>query len=49
MNFILQYSLLLALAYLVSFLSLSIPKSKIIKWAYIGFLGSMIFNATFPH
>jgi len=21
----------------------------ILKWAFIGFLGSMIFNATFPH
>lgn len=38
-----------ALAYLVSFLTLCFPKSKIIKWAYIGFLGSMIFNAFFPH
>lgn len=38
-----------ALAYLVSFLTLSFQKSKIIKWAYIGFLGSMIFNAFFPH
>lgn len=38
-----------ALAYLVSFLTLSFPKSKIIKRAYIGFLGSMILNAFFPH
>ncbi|WP_155590944.1 HXXEE domain-containing protein [Lysinibacillus cavernae] len=38
-----------ALAYLVSFLTLSFPKSKLIKWAFTGFLGSMIFNAFFPH
>jgi len=37
------------LAYLVSFLFLRFPKSEILKWAYIGFLGSMIFNAFFPH
>ena len=30
------------LAYLVSFLFLRFPKSEILKWAYIGFLGSMI-------
>lgn len=38
-----------ALAYFVSFLFLSFPKSRIIKWTFIGFLGSMIFNAIFPH
>ncbi len=38
-----------ALAYLISFLHLSFPKTKVMKWAFIGFLGSMIFNAFFPH
>lgn len=38
-----------ALAYLVSFLYLNFPKSNITKWVFIGFLGSMIFNAIFPH
>lgn len=38
-----------ALAYLVSFLYLKFPKSNGIKWGFIGFLGSMIFNAVFPH
>lgn len=37
------------LAYLVSFLTLCFPKSTIIKRVFIGFLGSMIFNAFFPH
>lgn len=38
-----------ALAYLISFLYLSFPKTKVMKWAFIGFLGAMIFNAIFPH
>ncbi|WP_348981214.1 HXXEE domain-containing protein [Bacillus sp. DNRA2] len=38
-----------ALAYFVSFLYLSFSKSKILKWAFIGFLGSMVLNAIFPH
>lgn len=38
-----------ALAYLISFLYLSFPKTIIMKWAFIGFLGSMIINAIFPH
>jgi hypothetical protein len=38
-----------ALAYVISFLYLSFPKTNIIKWAFIGFLGSMVFNAIFPH
>ena len=38
-----------ALAYLVSFLYLNFYESNVIKWAFIGFLGSMIFNAIFPH
>lgn len=37
------------LAYLVSFLYVHFPKSKIAKRIFIGFLGSMIFNAFFPH
>lgn len=38
-----------AIAYLVSFLYVNFSESKMIKWAFIGFLGSMIFNAFFPH
>lgn len=38
-----------ALAYLVAFLYLNFSESNIFKWAYVGFLGSMIFNAIFPH
>jgi Protein of unknown function with HXXEE motif len=38
-----------ALAYLVSFLYVSFPESKWMKWAFTGFLGSMIVNAVFPH
>ena len=38
-----------ALAYLVTFLYLNFSNSNAIKWAFIGFLGSMIFNAIFPH
>lgn len=37
------------LAYLIAFLYLSFPKSNLMKKAFIGFLGSMIFNAIFPH
>lgn len=37
------------LAYLISFLHLCFPKNKIAKWAFIGFVGAMIFNAFFPH
>lgn len=38
-----------ALAYLVTFLYVNFSELKIIKWAFIGFLGSMIFNGIFPH
>ncbi|OIU73055.1 HXXEE domain-containing protein [Rossellomorea aquimaris] len=38
-----------ALAYLISFLYVSFPESKWMKWAFTGFLGSMIINAVFPH
>lgn len=38
-----------ALAYLVAFLYMNFSESNIIKWAFIGFIGSMIFNAIFPH
>lgn len=38
-----------ALAYLVAFLYLNFLESNIFKWAYVGFMGSMIFNAIFPH
>jgi hypothetical protein len=38
-----------ALAYLISFLYVSFPKTNLLKWVFIGFLGSMIFNAIFPH
>ncbi|WP_102275285.1 HXXEE domain-containing protein [Cytobacillus massiliigabonensis] len=38
-----------SLAYLLSFLYISFPHSNLLKWAFIGFLGSMIFNAIFPH
>lgn len=38
-----------ALAYLVAFLYINFSESNIIKWAFIGFIGSMIFNAIFPH
>jgi hypothetical protein len=38
-----------SLAYLISFLYLLFHKTKVLKWAFIGFLGSMIFNAIFPH
>lgn len=38
-----------ALAYLVSFLYVRFPNSVFMKRAFIGFLGSMIVNAIFPH
>lgn len=37
------------LAYLAAFSYLYIPESNLTKWIFIGFLGSMIFNAIFPH
>ncbi|WP_428910840.1 HXXEE domain-containing protein [Niallia sp. Krafla_26] len=38
-----------ALAYFISFLYLIFPKISILKWGFIGYLGSMIMNAFFPH
>lgn len=37
------------LAYLSAFSYLFKPESDFTKWIFIGFLGSMIFNAIFPH
>lgn len=37
------------LAYLSAFCFLYMPESDLAKWIFIGFLGSMIFNAIFPH
>ncbi|MDN4494706.1 HXXEE domain-containing protein [Ureibacillus aquaedulcis] len=37
------------LAYLAAFGYLYLPKSNLAKWIFIGFLGSMIVNAVFPH
>ncbi|MDO7485742.1 HXXEE domain-containing protein [Peribacillus frigoritolerans] len=37
------------LAYLSVFSYLLIPESDFAKWIFIGFVGSMIFNAIFPH
>lgn len=37
------------LAYLSAFIFLYMPESDFAKWIFIGFLGSMIFNAIFPH
>lgn len=37
------------LAYLSAFSFLYFPESAVAKWIFIGFLGSMIFNAIFPH
>ncbi|MFF2288628.1 HXXEE domain-containing protein [Peribacillus butanolivorans] len=37
------------LAYLSAFYYLSVPKSNLAKWIFIGFLGSMILNSIFPH
>ncbi|WP_147533340.1 HXXEE domain-containing protein [Bacillus marasmi] len=41
--------ILTALAYLVTFLYVNFSELRVIKWAFIGLLGSMIFNAIFPH
>ncbi|GGF60165.1 hypothetical protein GCM10010912_01790 [Paenibacillus albidus] len=38
-----------ALAYLSAFCYLYIPQSDLAKWVFVGFLGSMILNAVFPH
>ena len=35
--------------YVMSFLYVRFPKINLLKWAFIGFLGSMVFNAIFPH
>lgn len=37
------------LAYLSAFGYYYLPQSNFLKWIFIGFLGSMIFNAIFPH
>lgn len=37
------------LAYLSSFSYLIMPELNLSKWIFAGFLGSMIFNAIFPH
>ncbi|ATP40438.1 HXXEE domain-containing protein [Solibacillus sp. R5-41] len=37
------------LAYLSAFSYLYFPESDLAKWIFIGFLGSMVFNAIFPH
>lgn len=37
------------LAYLSAFSFLYMPESDLAKWIFIGFLGSMILNAVFPH
>ncbi|QCR33455.1 HXXEE domain-containing protein [Lysinibacillus sp. SGAir0095] len=37
------------LAYLAAFSYLFMPESELAKWFFIGFLGSMIINAIFPH
>lgn len=37
------------LAYLSAFSYLYLPQSDFAKWIFTGFLGSMIFNAIFPH
>jgi len=37
------------LAYLSAFSYLYMPESALAKWIFIGFLGSMIINAFFPH
>ncbi|MCE5169863.1 HXXEE domain-containing protein [Paenibacillus profundus] len=38
-----------ALAYLITVLYIFYPSNVILKYAYFGFLGSMIFNIIFPH
>jgi len=37
------------LAYLSAFYFFYKPESELAKWVFIGFLGSMIVNAIFPH
>lgn len=37
------------LAYLSSFSYTYFPESHIVKWVFVGFVGSMILNAIFPH
>lgn len=37
------------LAYLAAFSYFYWPESNFTKWMFVGFLGSMIFNAIFPH
>ena len=37
------------LAYLSSFSYTYFPESNIVKWVFVGFVGSMILNAIFPH
>ncbi|AIX08237.1 hypothetical protein OB04_02580 [Bacillus subtilis] len=37
------------LAYISAFVFLYMPESEIVKWLFIGFLGSMVINAIFPH
>ncbi|CAM4452032.1 HXXEE domain-containing protein [Paenibacillus tarimensis] len=38
-----------ALAYLSAFSHVYLPEAAFTKWIFIGFLGSMIINAVFPH
>ncbi|AZV43393.1 hypothetical protein BAOM_2784 [Peribacillus asahii] len=38
-----------SLAYLSAFSYFYFPESILVKWVFIGFLGSMILNAIFPH
>ncbi|GIN87122.1 hypothetical protein J6TS2_35080 [Heyndrickxia sporothermodurans] len=37
------------LAYLATFSYLYFPMSNVVEWIFIGFVGSMIVNAIFPH
>ena len=39
--------IIMLLAYVLSFLYVRFPKINLLKWAFIGFLGSMVFNAIF--
>lgn len=41
--------LITVLAYLVAFCFIEFSHSRLAKYAFTGFLGSMIFNAFFPH
>ena len=34
---------------MLAYLYVRFPKINLVKWAFIGFLGSMVFNAIFPH